>query len=91
MKAALFHPEVIKALRSCSSEVKKKFGDLIFDLQAGKQLGPPDSKTFSTIKKGVFELRIKDKGNAYRVFYFTKIEDKIIIFHIFQKKANKTP
>jgi len=91
VKVALFHPEVLKMLRGCNTEVKKKFGDLIYDLQAGKLIGPPDSKTFHAIKKGVFELRVKDQRNGYRVFYFTKVADKILIFHMFQKKADKTP
>lgn len=91
MKEALFHSEVIKHLRSCNIEIRKKYGDLIYDLQMGKLLGPPESKPFNTIQKGVFELRVRDEGNAYRVFYFTKVKDKILIFHMFQKKDNKTP
>lgn len=91
MKVTLFHSEVIKYLRNCNTEIRKKTGDLIFDLQQGKILGPPQSKSFSTIEKGVFELRIKDNTNAYRVFYYTKIKETIIVFHMFQKKTNKTP
>ncbi|MES0489036.1 MAG: type II toxin-antitoxin system RelE/ParE family toxin [Leptospirales bacterium] len=91
MKGTLFHSEVVKYLRACDTEVRKKIGDLIFDLQLGKTLGPPESKPFTTIKKGVFELRLKEAGNAYRVFYYTKIKDSIIVFHMFQKKSNKTP
>ena len=90
MKEAIFHSEVIKYLRSCNNEIRKKFGDLIFDLQMNKMIGPPDSKPFQTIEKGVFELRIRDQGNAYRAFYYIKIKEKIIIFHMFQKKENKT-
>ena len=40
---------------------------------------------------GVEELRIKDANGAFRVFYFTKLVDRVLIFHAFQKKTRKTP
>ena len=91
MKEAIFHNDVLKVLRSCHPEVRKKIGDLIKDLQDGFSLKMPDSRPFDSIRKGVFELRVKGKDGSYRVFYFTKIKEVIIVFHMFKKKSQKTP
>lgn len=40
---------------------------------------------------GVSEIRVKDSSGIYRVFYYTKIKDKILIFHSFTKKTEATP
>jgi phage-related protein len=34
----------------------------------------------SSVAQGVEELRIKDRAGAYRVFYFTRLTDAILIF-----------
>ena len=39
----------------------------------------------------VEELRVRDRSGAYRVFYFTKMETAVLIFHAFEKKTAKTP
>jgi phage-related protein len=44
-----------------------------------------------SIYKGVEELRVKDASGAFRVFYFTRFIDRVLIFHAFQKKTQKTP
>jgi phage-related protein len=36
-------------------------------------------------------LRIRDRAGIYRVFYYTKLADTILIFHAFAKKTEKTP
>lgn len=43
------------------------------------------------VGSGVSELRLKDANGIYRVFYITKISDKILVFHAFKKKTQKTP
>ncbi len=45
----------------------------------------------SSVAAGVQELRVKDRDGIYRVFYLTKMEDGIYVFHAFQKKTIKTP
>jgi phage-related protein len=32
-----------------------------------------------------------DRSGAYRVFYYTKLADSLLIFHAFAKKTQKTP
>ena len=45
----------------------------------------------SAVAVGVEELRVKDRSGAYRVFYYTRWADSVLIFHAFTKKTQKTP
>jgi len=45
----------------------------------------------ASVAPGVEELRAKDRSGAYRVFYFTRLETAVLIFHAFEKKTAKTP
>ena len=51
----------------------------------------PLSRPISSIAHGVHELRIKDQSGQYRVFYYTKSHDALIVFHFFKKKTQKLP
>jgi phage-related protein len=90
MKAVVFHHKAKEAIRSFPELVKKSIGKALFDLQKGHRLGMPVSRTMSSVKPGVEELRIKDASGAYRVFYFTKSERGILVFHAFTKKTQRT-
>jgi phage-related protein len=45
----------------------------------------------ASVGSGGEELRVKDRSGAYRVFYYTKVADSVLIFHAFAKKTQKTP
>jgi phage-related protein len=60
-------------------------------LQKGKKLSMPLSRPMSSVASGVEELRVKDRSGAYRVFYYTKLVDSVLIFHAFVKKTQRTP
>ena len=66
-------------------------GKAVFDLQAGVKLAMPVSRTMSSVAVGVNELRMRDRSGIYRVFYYTKLADSVLIFHAFTKKTQKTP
>jgi phage-related protein len=51
----------------------------------------PLSKSMPSVGKGVEELRVKDSSGAYRVFYYARLHDRVLVFHAFQKKTEKTP
>ena len=72
MKAAIFHPKVREEIRKYPENIRKAFGEAIFDLQMGKDLKMPLSKPMPGVALGVEELRIKDSSGAYRIFYFKK-------------------
>jgi len=40
---------------------------------------------------GLWELRIKQGTNNYRIFYFTLKNSKIVLLHAFSKKSQNTP
>ena len=44
-----------------------------------------------TVGSGTCEIRIKESGDEYRVFYVAKFGDTIYVLHAFQKKSQKTP
>lgn len=54
----------------------------------GNALREPYSKS---IDDGIFELRIKQSSNVYRVLYFFYKDKNIILTNGFIKKTNKTP
>ena len=54
----------------------------------GYSLREPYSKN---IDGGIFELRIKQSSNIYRVLYFFYKDKNIILTNGFIKKTNKTP
>lgn len=56
--------------------------------QFGSYLREPHSKP---IKDGLFELRIKIGSDISRIFYFFRVENKIILTNGFIKKTTKTP
>ena len=39
----------------------------------------------------LWELRTNTPSGAYRVFYFTIVNRRIVLLHAFQKKTQKTP
>jgi len=51
----------------------------------------PLSRPMSSVAPSVEELRVRDRSGAYRVFYFARLVDSILIFHAFGKKTPRTP
>tara|TARA_Y100000590_G_C15115817_1_gene786707 strand:+ start:29 stop:361 length:333 start_codon:yes stop_codon:yes gene_type:complete len=91
MNEVEWNKKALKEVKSFPEEVKKELGYLIFKLQLGETLSMPHSRNMASIGKGCSELRVKDSDGIYRVFYFLKVKGKILIFHAFQKKDQKTP
>jgi phage-related protein len=52
--------------------------------------GVPDiAKPLQGLGSGVWELAIKDKGDAFRVVYVLQMAEEVWIVHAFQKKSTK--
>ena len=81
MKSAVFHPKARDAIRDFPEDVRRVLGKAMFDLQKGEKLSMPLSRPMSSIAPGVEELRIKDRAGTYRVFYYTRLADSVLIFH----------
>ena len=91
MRTAEFHPAALKTIRSFSQGVKRSIGQAILELQKGGKLSMPLSRPVKSVGTGAAEIRIKDSAGIYRVFYLVKMRGRIIIFHAFIKKTQKTP
>lgn len=51
----------------------------------------PQSRSMSSVGKGVRELRVRGKDGVYRSFYLRLDGRKLVVFHVFNKKSQKTP
>ncbi len=90
MHQVIWHPKAKAEIRSFPKEVKDKLGYLIFRVQLGEVLTMPLSRGMGQVANGVRELRVKGKDGIYRSFYMRMDGDKIIVFHAFKKKTQKT-
>ena len=86
-----WNKQTLKRVKNFPNDIKREIGYLIFKLQIGEYLKMPFSRPIPILGKNCHELRIKGKDDTYRAFYFLKIKKKIILFHAFQKKSQKTP
>ena len=91
MKSAVFHPKARVAIQEFPEEIRRELGKAIFDLQKGETLKLPLSRPMTSVGMGVEELRVKDRSGIYRAFYFARVADRVVIFHAFMKKTQKTP
>lgn len=91
MKLASFHPKALKVIKNFPTDVRREIGKVIFDLQLGTKLTMPLSRSMPSVAAGVSELRIRDRSGTYRVFYYIKFADSLLIFHAYAKKTQKTP
>ena len=90
MKPVRFHKKVEVVIEELDAFAKKELADQFLFLAKGENLGLPISRPMPIIAHGVHELRIKGKGGQYRIFYFTKYKEAILVFHMFKKKRQKT-
>ena len=85
------HNVVEKELNKISEKLKRKIYGFMLSVGSGKILKMPASRPMPSIAKGVHELRVKDESGKYRIFYYTKLKNDILIFHFFKKKTQATP
>lgn len=91
MKAVRVHKKVVKDLEKVELSIKRQLAEYLGFLAEGENLGMPASRPMSIVDHGVHELRLKDRSGQYRVFYYTKKSDAILVFHFFKKKTQETP
>jgi len=91
MKPIRFHRRVEKELESLDVFTRAQIMELLALVSKGKSLGLPASRPMSNVAQGAHELRVKSAAGQYRVFYFVKYLDAILVFHGFKKKTETTP
>jgi len=89
--AVRIHGPVREVLRSWPVPVRKELGTILTRLQKQESIGMPDIRAMPGIGRGISEIRIPERGGAYRAFYMIQSELGILLFHAFQKKGRKTP
>ena len=79
----------IKAARKDFGDFPEKAQDKAFDaLTIVADNGMPDiAKPLTGLGAGVWELAIKERGDAYRVVYALQLDHDIWVVHAFQKKS----
>ena len=90
-KNVIIHKRARDIIRGFSKAVRTDIGELLFDLQRGENIGMPDARPMPTIAAGAYELRVKDSDGIYRVFYYVKSAEGILVVHAFAKKTQSTP
>ncbi len=65
--------------------VKASFGHRLSEVQEG--MTPLDMKPLPQFGGGVFELRERFDGNAYRVMYVVALRKAVYVLHAFMKKS----
>lgn len=78
-------------MREFPEDVRREFGKVIFDLQKREKPSMPLSRPMASVVSGVEELRVRDHTGTYRVFYYTKLADLVLIFHALAKQTQNTP
>ena len=91
MKSITFHPKALAFIRGQSPTIKREVGEALRDVQKGISIGLPLSRPMPAVATGTHELRVRGPTTVVRVFYFVKMADRIMVFHGFQKKTQKTP
>ncbi len=86
----IWNKRSLQVVRTFPESVRKDVGYLIYKLQIGESVLMPHSRVMPSVGPGCYELRVNGEDGTYRVFYFIKIKDQILIFHAFQKKTEQT-
>ena len=91
-REAIFHPAALAAIRTFPKAARQELGETLLKIQWGATIGMPLSRPMPDVAPGVSELRIRDRSGIYRAFYLMRSSTgALIVFHAFQKKAQKTP
>ncbi len=91
MKLVRIHKSVAKEIKKLDSSARIRVATMFRLLASGESVGMPFSRPMPNVANGVHELRIKDERGQYRIFYYTKMNDALIVFHFFRKKTQATP
>ncbi len=65
--------------------MKASFGHRLGEVQRGRT--PLDARALPQFGSGVFELRERFDGNAYRLVYVVVLRKAIYVLHAFMKKS----
>lgn len=77
----------LKDFQKLPEPVRDDAADALTEIAEG---GTPDiAKLLAGLGGGVWELAIKERGDAFRVIYALQLGDDIWVLHAFQKKSKR--
>jgi phage-related protein len=91
MKGLRVHKQVSREIDSLDLFTRQRLTELFSLLMAGESLGMPVSRPMPIITHGAHEIRLKDHRGRYRVFYYVKGRDAVLVFHFIKKDTQTTP
>lgn len=74
----------LQDLKSFPDDVQQEFGFALYRVQLGEV--PPSAKSLKGALSGVYELRERHEGNAYRVGLFGKVKNSNLRTALFSEK-----
>jgi len=78
----------LKRLRAFPEGARHDMGYQLDKVQRGQ--APDDFKPMPYIRQGVEDIRTRDESGAFRIIYTARIEDMVVVLHVFQKKTQTT-
>jgi len=88
MKDIVGHGNSREIVRNFPGAIRKDVGAELMLLQLGET--PLHSRPMPSIGRGVWEIRVRDERNHYRVIYLVKKREAMHVLHAFVKKSQKT-
>lgn len=74
-----------------SPDTRAGFVNAVTRLAMGEALPMPLNRNFSSVCRGLRELRFNDRTGHYRFFYYMKVRDAIYFVHAIEKKSQTLP
>lgn len=90
LRKVVWHPTAKEIVSFFPEQVRREMGYLLYLLQIGEMLRMPKNRPMPQVEPGVYELRVLAEDGTFRVFYYLKHVNGVLVFHAFQKKTQKT-
>ena len=87
-KPVMFHGGSLDDLRGVADSARRRIGYQLRRVQDGEE--PLDWKPMPAVGRGIREIRVPDDIGAYRAIYLATLPDAVHVYHVFQKKTQKT-
>jgi len=78
----------LEDLRRFSLSARKTAGFELHLVQHGED--PSDFKHMRSVGRGVFEIKVSEEGQAFRILYIAKYAEAVYVLHAFEKKSQRT-
>lgn len=90
MQEIVWNKSSLQKIKEFPTNIRKEIGFLLYKLQIGESLSMPHSRPMPSIGRGCYELRVRGEDGSYRFFYLQRLKNRVLVFHAFQKKTQKT-